>query len=71
MSAPEQAYRVVRGPIQARFANPVGGIGGYRIGGQHYYDGQVLPPIEPEQRDHLLSLGMIEPVPELADQEPA
>ena len=71
MTASEPAYRVVRGPVQARYATPVSTAGAYRIGGRHYYAGEVLPPIEAEQRDHLLSLGMIEPVPEPAEAEQA
>jgi hypothetical protein len=34
--------------------------GDWRTGGGHYYAGQILRRSTPQQRDHLLSLGMIE-----------
>lgn len=73
MSDEQRRYRVRFGPVQVRYAKPTQTVGAYRIGGGHFYDGEILPEIDPVQLRHLLDLRMIEPVEEIesATAEPA
>jgi hypothetical protein len=46
--------------------------GGHRIGGMHVDRGALLPPnVNPEQPEHLLRAGMVEPADPTPAPEPA
>ena len=64
-------YRVTAAMVTVKFARPQEATGHYKIGGGHFYLGELLPDnIDPVQLAHLADLGMIQPV-QMPSPEPA